>query len=636
MCGICGMVAGVPGGAERHETLQRMTAALAHRGPDDSGIYMDAHAALGVRRLAIIDLVTGHQPITNEDRSLWLVFNGEIYNYQELKRRQAARGHRFTTQSDAEVILHAYEEYQERCVEHLLGMFAFAIWDTGEQKLFLARDRLGIKPLYYWGDAQQIAFASELKALHHHPQTPGGIDLHALDLYLSLEYIPGPWTIFEGVKKLLPGHWLSYKNGAVKLEQYWDLPAPSPASRNPGSTAELLELLQNAVRQHLVSDAPLGVFLSGGIDSSSVVALMSQVSEAPIKTFSIGFEDQSYNELAYARLVADHFHTEHHEEIMSPELDDLFDTLVGSLDEPFGDFSLFPTYLLARFARQTVKVALSGDGGDELFGGYDTYLAQMAAQTLDRLPGYLRSRALPAIFDRIPPQPAKKGLVNKLKRLVEGGKLSPALRHQRWMIFLDDEAKAQLYAPEMLASLNGRLNGDQGYAFLTDLFALEAGREPLAQGQAVDLKTYLVDDILTKVDRMSMAASLEARVPLLDHRIVEYCLNLPDAQKINRGKTKVLLRQTMRPYLPQAVIDKPKEGFSMPVKNWLRGPLQSLMQDLLASQRLGQQGYFNPATVSRWMGEHLDGKANHSHRLWALMVFERWLENRPNLPTPRQ
>lgn len=628
MCGICGIVTVQPDGMKSRETIQRMSESLTHRGPDDFGYYYDDYASFGVRRLAIIDLATGHQPITNENRSIWLIFNGEIYNYQELHHQLVAKGHKFTTHSDSEVILHAYEEYQEQCVDHLLGMFAFAIWDSGQNSLLLARDRIGIKPLYYWCNNQQIAFGSELKALLHHADVPTRIDDKALDLFLSLEYIPGPWTIFEEVKKLLPGHYLVFKNGSTRLEKYWDIPTLTPSSNEQGNVRALLELMQNSVHQHLVSDAPLGVFLSGGIDSSSIVALMSQINGEKIKTFSIGFEDHTYNELPYARAVAAHFHTEHSEEILTPDIGSLFDLLIGSLDEPFGDFSLFPTYLLAKFAGQAVKVVLTGDGGDEIFGGYDTYLAQKISTTyLNRLPGHLRKNIMPAVFERIQPQSAKKGMINKLKRLTEGEKLPDSLRHLRWMIFLDEGAKAQFYSPEFHANLNG----NHGFDFVTDLFARASKREPLAQLQYVDIKTYLVDDILTKVDRMSMASSVEARVPLLDHRIVEYCVNLPTSKKIQRGKTKIILRQAMRPYLPQMVIDKPKEGFSVPIKHWLRGPLKPLMLDLLASKRITDHGYFDPATVSRWVKEHLDGKVNHSHRLWSIMVFERWLETKKTL-----
>jgi asparagine synthase (glutamine-hydrolysing) len=626
MCGICGAVSAQPGPTGSREVLQRMTASMHHRGPDDEGYFVDDHAQLGMRRLAIIDLDTGHQPLTNEDRSLWLVCNGEIYNYRELRRELESKGHQFSSNSDSEVILHAYEEHQERCVELFSGMFAFALWDTNQRTLFLARDRIGIKPLYYWHDGQQIVFGSELKALLHHPGVPTQIDPAALDLFLSVEYVPGPMTIYAGVRKLQPGHYLTFRSGTTRVENYWEIPCRTVPQEEARCVEELTGLLRDSVRQHMVSDVPLGVFLSGGLDSSTIVALMRQASGEKIRTFSIGFEDSSYNELPYARAVASHFQTDHTEEIISPNIGDLFELLVGSMDEPFGDFSIFPTYLVSKLASSSVKVVLSGDGGDEVFGGYDTYLAQGMYRYLDHLPANFRRKALPYLFDLIPPRQEKKGMINKAKRFFEGGKHPESLQHMRWMIFLDEAAKDSLYHPDLRSSLNGH----PGLSVFSEMVSQASGRDHLAQQQSLDIKTYLADDILTKVDRMSMAASVEARVPLLDHRVVEYAVNLPAGMKIRRGQTKVILRKVMRPHLPKMVIEKPKEGFSIPIKHWLRGPLQPLMRDLLSPDRLRRQAFFNPTTVSLWMKEHLEGRKNHSHRLWALMVFEYWLENAHN------
>ncbi len=620
MCGICGFV--YPHGDHPIDEmlLRKMCTVIAHRGPDDEGYYTDERAALGMRRLSIIDLVTGDQPVANEDESLWLVFNGEIYNYRILHAELEKKGHRFATRSDTEVIVHAYEEYGDRCVEKFNGMFAFALWDTRREKLLIARDHLGIKPLYYWVGGDGLVFGSELKCLVAHPLVPTEIDLVALDQFLTLEYIPSPRTIFKEVRKLPPGHLLIYEGGEVRVQQYWDVPVRDVPQDEDTAAEMLRELIDEAVRIQLMSDVPLGAFLSGGIDSSTVVAAMARSSDAAVKTFSIGFDDATYNELPYARGVARRYATDHTEEILQPEIADLAERLLRHLDEPFGDFSIFPTYLVSQVARQKVKVVLSGDGGDELFGGYDTYVAQAMDSLYRYLPKRLRQDILPALFARIPPRPEKKGLINKAKRFIEGASLPDSLQHTRWMMFMTQADKADLYTPEMRAALNG----DSSAAIMESYFANRAGFSPLSQQQYVDIKTYLVDDILTKVDRMSMAVSLEARVPLLDYRIVELAVNLPARMKLYRGQTKRILKKAMADRLPEAVLTKPKQGFSIPLKNWLRAELKPMMLDLLSSESIFRRGLFSAETIAAWIDEHLNGEANHSHRLWALMVFELW------------
>jgi asparagine synthase (glutamine-hydrolysing) len=593
---------------------------LRHRGPDEEGHWADDEAGLGVRRLSIIDLATGQQPVTNEDGTIWLVSNGEVYNYRDLRAELAKNGHVFVSQGDTEVILHAYEEYGSRCVDHMNGMFAFAAWDRARRRLFIARDRLGIKPLYYWFHRGQLVFGSELKAVIANPDVPRQLDLVALDQFLTLEYIPSPRTIFQNINKLPPGHQLILQDGALTVEPYWDV-CPRELPEDEVAQVEVLtDLIRDAVRLRLVSDVPLGALLSGGIDSSTVVAFMSELSTLPVQTFSIGFDDRTYDELPYARTVAARFGTKHCEEVLQPNLAPLAERLVQHLDEPFGDFSVFPTYLVSVLARQSVKVVLSGDGGDEVFGGYETYVAQGIDRYYRRLPYWLRHKTLPMVMDRVPPQAAKKGVINKAKRFVEGGALPAPLQHTRWMIFMSDADKARLYQPDLHASLNG--SGPS--ALLESYFRRAEQWDALAQQQYVDIKTYLVDDILTKVDRMSMAASIEARVPLLDHRIVEFALSLPPHSKLRRGRTKLILRRAMAGRLPDAVLNRPKQGFSIPLKHWLRGPLRPLMTDLLASDCVRRRGYFEPQTVNGWLSEHLEGRANHSHRLWALMVFELW------------
>ncbi len=573
-----------------------------------------------MRRLSIIDLAGGHQPISNEDQSIWLIFNGEIYNYRELRLDLLQKGHTFSTNSDSEVIIHAYETYGERCLDYLNGMFAFAIWDEHNNRLFIARDRLGIKPLYYWATNDALIFGSELKALLAHPMMPREIDPVSLDHLLTLEYIPSPRTIFQGVSKLEPGHYLTWENGRCQTNSYWKIPTNLQIPNNDEECVEQLrELINSAVRLQLVSDVPLGAFLSGGIDSSTIVASMSLAATETVRTFSIGFEDATYNELPIARQVAAEFGTRHEEEILQPDMADLAEKLIGHLDEPIADFSIFPTYLVSKLARQHVTVALSGDGGDELFGGYDTYVAQQADRLYGRLPRGLRQKVLPIIFEKLPPQPAKKGLINKAKRFVEGGALPADLQHTRWMIFMNEADKNHLYQPELRANANGHSTD-----LLRRHFEQAGTRESLAQQQYVDIKTYLADNILTKVDRMSMAVSLETRVPLLDHRIVEFALNLPAHLKLNRGRTKVILRRAMQDRLPDAVLNKPKQGFSIPLKHWLRGPLRPMMTDLLAPNSINQGGFFNPRTVQQWVTEHLNEQVNHSHRLWSLMLFQLW------------
>jgi asparagine synthase (glutamine-hydrolysing) len=623
MCGICGIVNLTDNHPINKFNLEQMNNTIRHRGPDDDGYYLDQTAGLAMRRLSIIDLNTGHQPISNEDGSIWIVFNGEIYNYRELRQTLEQKGHVFTTLTDTETIVHAYEAYGDDCVQHLNGMFAFAIWDQKRRRLFLTRDRLGIKPLYYYASPQQLIFGSELKAVMANPAVPRDIDFTALDQFLTLEYVPTPRSIFQEVKKLPPGHSLVAENGQIRLSCYWnvDFENVTVPQNEADCVAALTDLLRDAVKIRLVADVPLGAFLSGGIDSSTIVAFMSETADTQVQTFSVGFGDPTYNELPYARMVANHFNTKHYEEFLEPDITELVPRLVRQYDEPFGDFSSFPTFLVSEMARRQVKVVLSGDGGDEIFGGYDTYMAQkMDASIYRYLPRYLRQQALPWLLTAVPPQPAKKGLINKSKRFVEGAALDPALQHARWMMFMHEADKAQLYRPELRAVLNG----DSAQTLIRSYFQEAQGINSLAQQQYVDVKTYLVDDILTKVDRMSMAASLEARVPLLDHRIVEFALNLPPHLKLNGRTTKAILRQIMAERLPPAILTKSKEGFSIPLKHWLRRELRPLLHDLLSAGSLKKRGHFDPACVTGWIKEHEAQQVNHSHRLWSLMVLELW------------
>jgi asparagine synthase (glutamine-hydrolysing) len=622
MCGISGVIYRDRQRAVHLQELQAMCATLVHRGPDDAGYMVQGNVGLGMRRLQVIDLVTGHQPLSNEDGRVWVVFNGEIYNYLELRKVLEQKGHTFATQTDTETIVHAYEEYGEACVTKFNGMFAFAIWDDVRRTLLLARDRLGVKPLYYFLNERCLVFASEPKALLQHGEVPRALDLEALDSFLTFEYIPAPGSMFRGIRKLPPAHVLVLQEGQVRIQPYWELPCKTVTAPEEELAEALYDLLQDAVRLRLVSDVPLGAWLSGGVDSSTIVCMMSEITGRPVQTFCIGFEEDSYNETPYARLVARHFGTEHHERILRPHVVRLVEDLIGYLDEPLADVSIFPTYMVSQLARQHVTVVLTGDGGDELFAGYEWYLADKLARYYGQLPAAVRDYWLPHILQRIPPGERKKGLINKLKRFVEGAMLPAALQHFRWQIFLSEAAKQRLYSPELRHALAHHDPYAQHLASLSTAVLAE----PLWQQQFADINTYLADDILVKVDRMSMAHSLEARTPYLDYRVVEFAATLPSALRLRGLHTKYLLKRCMAAKLPRAILSRRKEGFSIPMKHWLRRELRPLMQEVLSPARLRHDGLFDAAYVAQLQAEHLAGRANHAHQLWSLLVFECWRE----------
>jgi asparagine synthase (glutamine-hydrolysing) len=623
MCGVCGLVFLENGRVPELSTLRRMCDSMTHRGPDDEGQKVIGQAGLGMRRLSIIDLQTGHQPLSNEDDSLWIVFNGEIYNYRELRAELVKLGHRFRTNSDTEVIVHGYEAWGEAVCGRLNGIFGFAIWDTKARRLFLARDHVGVKPMYYYRDSDRFVFGSEIKSILKCPGVKKTLDPDALNQYLTYEYVPSPASIFREIRKLEAGHWLSLRDGAVRTERYWTFVPEQQPWKEAAAAERLRELLHDSVRMQLVSDVPLGAFLSGGIDSSIIVSLMAGLMDRPVKTFSIGFRESSYNELKYAGAVARKYGTEHHEFMIEPRVLELTEKLVHQLDEPFGDFSIFPTYLVSKMARDFVTVTLSGDGGDELFAGYDTYRAhRFDRRYYHRFPKIVKRRILGPLADRVPPSDKKKGAVNSFKRFVQGTRLPKELSHARWMVFLTPEERRGLFTAETLA----RFTPELPYETILRHSREVESADDVARTGYIDLKTYLVDDILVKVDRMSMAASLEARVPYLDRRIVEFALSLPPDLKMKGFSTKVLLKKTFWNDLPPEVQRRDKQGFSIPIKNWIRGELKPMMTDLLSEKRIREQGLFQPSFVSRLVREHLDGKENHSHKLWALMVFEQWHE----------
>ncbi len=618
MCGIAGVATFGSLGPPSERQLRAMCDTIVHRGPDGEGIDICENVGLGMRRLAVIDVAGGNQPVFNEDRTVRVVFNGEIYNFRELRGQLEKSGHRFRSRSDTEVLVHGYEEWGADLPKYLNGMFAFSLHDSAHRRLLLARDHLGIKPLFYSFDRNRLIWGSEIKVLLASGLLERALDLDALGEFLAWEYVPGASTLFAAVKKLEPGFLIEMDLTAPDCEprRYWDIPAGEESSpRSPGEWQELVaETLDRCVRRQLISDVPLGAFLSGGVDSSLVVSAMGEA-----ETFSIGFDDPSYNELDYARAVAESLGVKHTVEVIKPHVADLFDHLMTYMDDPIGDFSIFPTYLVSRLARRHVTVALSGDGGDELFGGYETYLADRLQRIYALLPSALRKRVLAPFVHAIPPRPEKKGPLNKLKRFVEGAELPDELGHARWRIFASDALCNELFAPDAAAALT-RPRGEH----ITELFREAGPRSPLARSLYVDVKSYLSDNCLVKVDRMSMANSLESRVPLLDRELVELAFQVPDELKIRNGKTKVLLKRIAAQRIPERCVYRPKEGFSIPMKHWLSRQFRPLLEDLLAPNRIKSGGLFDPETVTRLRREHFSGAANHSHVLWSLLMFEAW------------
>ena len=622
MCGIVGIVERDLNRPVLAGDLARMVETLHHRGPDEEGSITLNGVGLGMRRLAIVDLASGQQPILNEAGDIKIVANGEIYNFQELRRELEGHGHVFRSRaSDIEVLVHAYEQWGEDFLPKLRGMFALALWDGRTRTLIAARDRAGEKPLYWTETARGLLLASEVKALLVRPEVSRELDPVALDQFLTYEYILAPLTILKGVHKIPPAHFLRYRDGEVSVHRYWDAAdVPLREWRDEDAAEALRAGLRKAVTRQLMADVPLGAFLSGGIDSSAIVAFMSEAAAQPVNSFSIGFSDGSYNELPYAREVAALFKTNHRERSVSPDLGALFERLVVHLDEPFADVSLFPTFSVSELAREHVKVVLSGDGGDELFGGYDAYQAQALAARL----GWMGEALIPAIAGvaaALPPTEKKKGLVNKVKRFSAGAATAPAdLGHYRWMVYLGSRAKARLYH----GGLRDALRSHDVYAPVRDALARFGQDDVLNRQLYADLSLYLADDILVKVDRMSMATSLETRAPFLDGDLMELAFSMPGHLKIRNGERKWILKQAMRGILPESILSRPKEGFSIPMKNWLRRELAPLMRDLLSVERVARRGLFDPKEVTALIDAHVAGRENHAHTLFPLMVFERW------------
>ena len=620
MCGIAGHVGPTP-----RELLSAMLGLLKHRGPDDSGIHAAGDVGLGMTRLAIIDLVTGRQPMSDATGRYWIVFNGEIYNFRQLRAELEAEGRRFRTRSDTEVILHAYAVYGEACVERLAGMFAFAIWDGAERRLFLARDRLGKKPLYYWHRDRLFLFASEPKALLCHPAVARGLDWSAFHHYLAFGYTPATRSIFDEIRKLPPAHTATFVDGRLAQRRYWQLPvgAPSagPRRTREESAAAVRAALREAVRLRLESDVPLGVFLSGGVDSSAVVASMREVTPGRIATFAVGLGRgaPTYDELPYARLVAQRFATDHHEEILEPDVRALVPDIVRGFDEPFADSSAIPTYVVAQATARHVKVALSGIGGDEAFGGYPRYLGLRIATLHARLPRWLR-HASRSLAGCLPDSASSRNWADWARRFTAEPDAAPAARYIGWTRFFGDAELATLVKPALAAHLGPAVDEAQQCAFATGSHG-----DPVDGAFRVDLTAYLPDDLLTMADRMSMANALEVRAPFCDHRIIEESLRLSPRAKMPGGRLKGLLKTAFAGVLPDEVLAHRKQGFMIPLGDWLRRDLRPTLDDLLASDCVRARGLFDAEAVEAMKREHLSGARTHADRLWTLMVAEQWM-----------
>ena len=627
MCGIAGRLNYDPLRPVDSGLIAAMTDALTHRGPDAAGYYINGAIGLGHRRLSIIDLATGDQPLGNEDGSVQVVFNGEIYNFGEVRAELVARGHRFRTNSDTEVIVHGYEQWGEGCVDRFRGMFAFALWDNRARRLLLVRDRVGVKPLYY-GELPSgaLVFGSEIKALLEDPDVRRDWRPDALDAYLTLLYVPAPDTIYRGIHKLPPGHLLVAENGTVRVSRYWDLQFTGDGDprREDEYLSELDDLLREAVRLRLISDVPLGAFLSGGIDSSTVVAYMVETSAAPPVTISVGFDYQAYDEVRHAETVARHLGCEFHALQADPKVDTLLPKLAWHFDEPFADSSAVPTYYVSQAARRLVTVALSGDGGDELWAGYPWHRVEHWEQRVRSTLGSATSvagwlgRALPL---------SVKG-ARSLRHLAAAPDQAYALKHA--YTAFEPDAKPRLYSGDFARQIDGA----DPLARFRDLYHAAAAPDPRDRGLYVDVWTYMIDDVLTKVDRMSMAVSLEAREPLLDHKLLEFAARVPFSLKLRNGRSKYLLRRVLEPRVPRSIAERGKNGFAAPIGEWLRGPLAPMAADLLFDGRLRERGIFTPGEIARIWDDHRSRRADHRHRLWQLIMLELWFRQFID-PAPR-
>ena len=633
MCGICGAAWTDSGKGPTEAQLEAMMSRLEHRGPDDLGSHSERNAALGFRRLSILDLPGGHQPLSNEDGTVHVAFNGEIYNFPSLRNRLEARGHTLRSSGDSEVIPHLYEDEGPGFARLLRGMFAIAVWDAPRRRLVLARDRLGQKPLVYRLEADRVLFASELKALLTLPDSefPRRLDPLSLDRYLTYGYVPHPRTILEGVHKLPPAHYAVWRDGRMTLHRYWEPDWDREERRLASEDAEALrETLDDAVVEQMAADVPLGAFLSGGVDSTVIVGLMQKHASTPVKTFSIGFDDPSFDESAFAKLAAEQLGTEHHAFVIRPEAWETLPKLAWHFDEPFADSSALPTWHVARLTREHVTVALTGDAGDELFGGYDRYRAVALAEAVSRLPGGVGAWLGGPLARALPASPKAKTRLRAAKRWLEAVGLPPSERYLRWMTSFDEPSRVGLYTEGFLNLLAEAGATDPAGAdpssVLDRALGVASGRDPVTRAMVADLLTYLPGDLLVKVDLASMAHGLECRGPFLDHRVVELALAMPlsSKMKLRRGRSKVVLKEAFADLLPAPIRTRPKMGFGVPIDRWFRGELKEELRAVLLDPACTGRGFFRVEAVEAMIDEHVDGRRDHAYRLWALLMLELW------------
>ncbi|MCD9189486.1 MAG: asparagine synthase (glutamine-hydrolyzing) [Pyrinomonadaceae bacterium] len=624
MCGIVGFVNGNARRAER-EILENMNRCIVHRGPDEDGFFVRENVALAMRRLAIIDLKGGQQPIFNEDRTKAIVFNGEIYNFQELKKDLEARGHRFYTNCDTEVIVHLYDEYGADCVQHLRGMFAFAIWDETDKSLFVARDRVGKKPLLYSHQPNgDLIFGSEFTAVLAHPNISREVDFNAIDSYLSYLCVPTPQTAFRQIRKLEPAHWLRWKDGKIETKRYW---LPDFSRKIKISEEEAIEettrIVREATKMRLISEVPLGAFLSGGVDSSTVVALMAQEDSKPVKTFSIGFEEQDFSELKYAKIVADHVGAEYNEFIVKPNALEILPELVAHYGEPYADSSAIPTYYVSKETRNFVTVALNGDGGDESFAGYERHAAMKIAELYHRVPSIARKLFVETPINLFPTSELKKSRVRDAKRFLQAANLPKTERYYRWMSTFNRTAKQEAYTKEF----SEKVAAQNASHFLDQWFAKANGSGILDATLLTDQMTYLPNDLLVKVDIASMAVSLEARSPFLDHKVIEFAASLPENIKMKGFETKSLLKKVAARLVPKEVIYRRKMGFGVPIGNWFRGEMKNFVKDVLLSENSLKRGIVKPEIMEKYVNEHTKAEKDHTFQIWTLLMLELWFRH---------
>ncbi len=620
MCGIVGFVRNDGRDADAG-VLARMCAAITHRGPDEDGFYRNGPIGLAMRRLAIIDLKGGQQPIPNRAHTAWIVFNGEIYNYLELRADLEKLGHEFRTNSDTEAIVHAYDQYGADCPKYLRGMFAFAIWDETKQELFIARDRVGKKPLLYAEANGQLIFGSEFQALLQHPDISREIAPEAIHHYLSFMCVPAPLTAYRQIRKLEPGHWLRWRRGTIETQRYW-LPDFSKKLKISESEAgeRAVSLLREAVKLRLISEVPLGAFLSGGVDSSAIVALMAQESPTPVKTFSIGFEEQDFSELHHARRVAEHIGAEHHEFIVKPDALEVLPMLVEHYGEPYADSSAIPTYYVARETRRHVTVALNGDGGDETFAGYERYAAMRLAERYHKLPRLLRQSVIEPSVAAFPASGGFRSRAVRFQRFLRAASMPRVDRYLRWVSAFDETAKRELYTDDFARQIAPHKTAD----VLAPWFARANGAGIVDATLLTDTMTYLPNDLLAKVDIATMAVSLEARSPFLDHHVIEFAASLPENLKLRGLTTKYLLKRVLGKLLPQENLKRPKMGFGVPIGHWFRGPLEGFLRETVLSDKAMRRNLFKPEIVRRFVDEHTAGRADYAHQLWTLLMLELW------------